>query len=49
LLKIIPFAKPIPSRRIALAWRKSFARTRAIDALIEAVSQAKITGVTQLP
>ncbi len=49
LLKVIPFAKPIPSRRIALAWRKSFARTRAIEALAQAIAQTKITGIKQLP
>ncbi|MFA6120346.1 MAG: hydrogen peroxide-inducible genes activator [Sideroxydans sp.] len=48
LLTVIPFAKPIPSRRIALAWRKSFARTQAIEALAEAVSLAKITGINHL-
>jgi len=49
LLHVIPFAKPIPSRRIALAWRKSFARTQAVDALAQAVAQAKITGIHHLP
>ena len=48
LLTIIPFAKPVPARRIALAWRKSFARTQAIEALAQAVSLAKITGITHL-
>lgn len=48
LLSVIPFAKPVPSRRIALAWRKSFARTQAIDALAQAVAQAKITGIKHL-
>lgn len=48
LLKIIPFAKPIPSRRIALAWRKSFARTQAIEVLIQAVASAKIVGINKL-
>lgn len=48
LLKTIPFTQPVPSRRIALAWRKSFARTQAIDALTQAISQAGITGVTPL-
>ncbi len=37
LLKMIPFAQPAPSRRIALAWRKSFGRTEAVQALIEAI------------
>lgn len=49
LLKIIPFAKPVPSRRIALAWRKSFARTEAIDALVQAIFQAKLTNIQCLP
>lgn len=48
LLKIIPFNKPVPSRRIALAWRKSFARTEAIDALAQAIALAKIAGITHL-
>jgi LysR family transcriptional regulator, hydrogen peroxide-inducible genes activator len=48
LLHVVPFAKPIPSRRIALAWRKSFTRTQAIKALAEAVGQAKIIGVKHL-
>jgi len=49
LLKIIPFTKPAPSRRIALAWRKSYARTQAIDVLVKAIKQAKITGIEPLP
>ncbi|BCK86451.1 hydrogen peroxide-inducible genes activator [Sideroxyarcus emersonii] len=49
LLRVIPFAKPAPSRRIALAWRKSFSRTQAIEALAQAVGQAKITGIHHLP
>jgi LysR family hydrogen peroxide-inducible transcriptional activator len=48
LLKIIPFAKPAPSRRIALAWRRSFFRTQAIDALAQAITQANITGIELL-
>ena len=37
LIAVIPFAKPVPSRRIALAWRKSYVRTQALDKIIEAV------------
>ncbi len=48
LLSVIPFTKPAPSRRIALAWRKSFARTQAIEALTKAISLAKITGIKHL-
>jgi LysR family hydrogen peroxide-inducible transcriptional activator len=49
LLQVIPFAKPVPSRRIALAWRKSFARTQAIDALVNAVANTRISGIRYLP
>lgn len=37
LIKVIPFTKPRPSRRIAIAWRKSFVRTEAIEQLVEAI------------
>lgn len=37
LITVIPFTKPVPSRRIALAWRKSYVRTQALDKIIEAV------------
>lgn len=33
LIRVIPFSQPAPSRRIALAWRKSFVRTPAIEVL----------------
>ena len=49
LLQVIPFAKPVPSRRIALAWRKSFARTQAIEALSKAIALTRITGIRHLP
>jgi LysR family hydrogen peroxide-inducible transcriptional activator len=49
LLSVIPFTKPAPSRRIALAWRKSFARAQAVEALAQAVAQARITGIKHLP
>lgn len=35
-----PFTPPEPSRRVALAWRSSFPRTRAIDVLIAATREA---------
>ena len=47
-LQVIPFSKPVPSRRIALAWRKSFARTQAIEVLAKAISQTRITGISHL-
>jgi LysR family transcriptional regulator, hydrogen peroxide-inducible genes activator len=52
LLKVIPFTQPVPSRRIALAWRKSFARGQAIEvlaqAIAQAITQAKISGTKLL-
>jgi LysR family hydrogen peroxide-inducible transcriptional activator len=37
----VPFAKPVPSRRIALAYRKSFPRPAAITAIREAVAACR--------
>lgn len=35
-----PFTAPEPSRRVALAWRSSFPRTKAVDVLIAATREA---------
>jgi LysR family hydrogen peroxide-inducible transcriptional activator len=37
LLSYRPFSKPVPSRIVSLAWRKSFPRPRAIEAVRQAV------------
>ena len=37
----VPFAKPVPSRRIALAYRRSFPRPAAIAAIREAVAACR--------
>lgn len=37
LVKVIPFESPEPTRRVALAWRTSFVRPKAIDALVAAI------------
>ncbi len=37
----VPFAKPAPSRRVALAYRKSFPRPQAIEVLREAVTEVR--------
>lgn len=39
LLESRPFAGTAPSRSVALAWRASFPRPKAIDALIQAIDQ----------
>lgn len=48
MLKVIPFASPAPSRRIALAWRKSFPRGQAIEVLAQAIAQSRISGIRHL-
>lgn len=49
LLSYIRFARPVPSRRVSLAWRKSFPRLAAIDALRRAILGAGLRGVELLP
>ncbi|MBU3720117.1 MAG: LysR family transcriptional regulator [Burkholderiaceae bacterium] len=48
LLKFIPFASPVPNRRIVLAWRKSFSRDRAIDALHKVIHSVELPGCAKL-
>jgi LysR family hydrogen peroxide-inducible transcriptional activator len=43
------FATPEPTRRIALAWRRSFPRARAVQAVREALLACRLPGVTLLP
>ena len=47
LLAYLPFTRPVPDRTIVLAWRKSFTRTAAIEALRQAMVAADIPGVTK--
>ncbi len=42
----IPFAPPAPARRIALAWRKSFARKQAIEVLAQSIIALKLPGTS---
>ena len=48
LTREIPFAVPVPARRIALAWRKSFSRLKAIEVLAESIFATKVHGVRQI-
>ena len=41
LVKVIPFEAPVPSRRIALAWRKSYARELAVTCVADAIKSIK--------
>jgi LysR family hydrogen peroxide-inducible transcriptional activator len=47
-VKYIKFAAPVPTRRVVLAWRRSFPRYEAIAALRNAVYACKLEGVTRL-
>ncbi len=44
-LTVLEFTKPVPERRIALAWRKGFARPAVISVIHEAVGMLKISGL----
>ena len=47
-LVFIPFAAPVPSRRVVLAWRRSFTRYEAIAALRNAIYACELPGVARL-
>ncbi|HYC48531.1 MAG TPA: LysR substrate-binding domain-containing protein [Burkholderiales bacterium] len=49
LTAVRPFAPPVPSRRVALAWRRSFPRPKAVEAVRQAILACKLPGVTMLP
>ena len=44
----VPFADPVPTRRIVLAWRRSFTRYEAIAALRNAIYACPLKGVQRL-
>jgi LysR family hydrogen peroxide-inducible transcriptional activator len=48
LVKYTPFSAPIPTRRVVLAWRRTFTRYEAIAALRNAVYSCALDGVTRL-
>jgi LysR family hydrogen peroxide-inducible transcriptional activator len=49
LIRFLPFAKPVPVRRVGLAWRKSFPRPEAIEALRKAILACNLPQVDKLP
>jgi len=42
LLRVIPFAAPVPSRKVAIAWRTTFDRPLAIEAVAAAIRGVKL-------
>jgi len=47
-LRFVPFSDPIPTRRVVLAWRRSFTRYEAIAALRNAIYACQLEGVARL-
>jgi len=48
LVSYVPFKSPPPHRRVALAWRRSFARVEAVESLRQAVLDCALEGVDKL-
>jgi LysR family hydrogen peroxide-inducible transcriptional activator len=48
LLEIRRFARPVPSRTIALAWRVSFPRPKVIDLLRQSIAGSQLSCVNRL-
>lgn len=48
LLVVRPFSDPVPTRRVALAWRKSFPRPKAVEAIRQAVYRCELPCVAML-
>jgi LysR family hydrogen peroxide-inducible transcriptional activator len=48
LIRIVPFARQAPTRRVGLAWRRSFPRPEAIEALRKAILACNLPNVTKL-
>jgi LysR family hydrogen peroxide-inducible transcriptional activator len=48
LLAYVPFEPPPPSRRVVLAWRRSFTRVAAIEAVRDAILRSDLPGVDKL-
>jgi LysR family hydrogen peroxide-inducible transcriptional activator len=47
-LVFVPFEDPVPTRRVVLAWRRSFTRYEAIAALRNAIYACPLEGATRL-
>ena len=45
LLAYVPFTKPAPDRTVVLAWRRSYSRTAALEALRAAIRDCSLPGI----
>jgi LysR family hydrogen peroxide-inducible transcriptional activator len=48
LVREIPFAQPVPSRKVAIAWRASFSRPKAVEAVAQAILAVKLSCLRKL-
>lgn len=48
MIAFVPFAAPVPDRRVVLVWRKSFTRSAAVEALRTAIAKVAMNGVVHL-
>jgi LysR family hydrogen peroxide-inducible transcriptional activator len=48
LLSYRPFVKPVPERRVVLAWRASYTRVAAIEAIRKAVGRCELNGTSKV-
>jgi LysR family transcriptional regulator, hydrogen peroxide-inducible genes activator len=48
LVAYLPFKNPPPHRRVALAWRRSFTRTEAVQSLRKAILACELEGVQMM-
>jgi len=48
LIRVLPFARPVPVRRVGLAWRKSYPRPEAIEVLRKSILQCNLPQVEKL-
>jgi LysR family hydrogen peroxide-inducible transcriptional activator len=49
LIRVLPFARPAPVRRVGLAWRRSFPRPEAIEVLRKSILACSLPQVEKLP
>jgi LysR family transcriptional regulator, hydrogen peroxide-inducible genes activator len=48
LVKVIPFTEPVPVRRVAIAWRKSYAREQAVLCIADAIKMIESENLRML-
>jgi LysR family transcriptional regulator, hydrogen peroxide-inducible genes activator len=48
LVRVVPFAKPVPTRRVGMAWRRSYPRPEAIEALRKGILACNLPSVEKI-